>query len=215
MSNMLDENGQITSMPSEYKEMKVVEKSGVKNGVEVIDNTIYIDKARLEKEYAEELYLRDDVSSEGYKQQGLQGFRREDALFPNESMYVKYAIEREYQRSLYPLDTLQTNKDYLKFKKLTEKYVKDPQEASRIAYERYLNQRALINSFNREAVMGLPNNSYTDLVLDMIAEFPNLKSKYPILAQLTKPKVKSGESVLTLNDIKMLKRFSVSRDILQ
>ena len=205
MSNMLDENGQITSMPSEYKEMKVVEKSGVKNGVEVIDNTIYIDKARLEKEYAEELYLRDDVSSEGYKQQGLQGFRREDALFPNESMYVKYAIEREYQRSLYPLDTLQTNKDYLKFKKLTEKYVKDPQEASRIAYERYLNQRALINSFNREAVMGLPNNSYTDLVLDMIAEFPNLKSKYPILAQLTKPKVKSGESVLTLNDIKMLK----------
>ena len=205
MSNMLDENGQITSMPSEYKEMKVVEKSGVKNGVEVIDNTIYIDKARLEKEYAEELYLRDDVSSEGYKQQGLQGFRREDALFPNESMYVKYAIEREYQRSLYPLDTLQTNKDYLKFKKLTEKYVKDPQEASRIAYERYLNQRALINSFNREAVMGLPNNSYTDLVLDMIAEFPNLKSKYPILAQLTKPKIKSGESVLTLNDIKMLK----------
>jgi hypothetical protein len=205
MSNMLDENGQITSMPSEYKEMKVIEKSGVKNGVEVIDNTIYIDKARLEKEYAEELYLRDDVSSEGYKQQGLQGFRREDALFPNESMYVKYAIEREYQRSLYPLDTLQTNKDYLKFKKLTEKYVKDPQEASRIAYERYLNQRALINSFNREAVMGLPNNSYTDLVLDMIAEFPNLKSKYPILAQLTKPKVKSGESVLTLNDIKMLK----------
>jgi len=205
MTNMIDENGQVTSMPSEYKEKKVIEKAGVKNGVEVTEDSIFIDKERLSKEYSEGLYLRDNTDSSAYNQIGLQGFRAQDNLFANESMYFKYAIEREYQRFLYPIESLTTNKDYLKFVSLTKKYNKDLEQANKIAYEKYLNQRALINSFNRQAIMGLPNNSYTDMVLNMIEEFPNLKNKYPILAQLTKPKVKSGESVLSLNDIKMLK----------
>jgi hypothetical protein len=192
-------------MPSEYKEKKVIEKAGVKNGVEVTEDSIFIDKERLSKEYSEDLYLRDNTDSSAYNQIGLQGFRAQDNLFANESMYFKYAIEREYQRFLYPIESLTTNKDYLKFVSLTKKYNKDLEQANKIAYEKYLNQRALINSFNRQAIMGLPNNSYTDMVLNMIEEFPNLKNKYPILAQLTKPKVKSGESVLSLNDIKMLK----------
>ena len=205
MTNMIDENGQVTSMPSEYKEKKVIEKAGVKNGVEVTEDSIFIDKERLSKEYSEGLYLRDNTDSSAYNQIGLQGFRAQDNLFANESMYFKYAIEREYQRFLYPIESLTTNKDYLKFVSLTKKYNKDLEQANKIAYEKYLNQGALINSFNRQAIMGLPNNSYTDMVLNMIEEFPNLKNKYPILAQLTKPKVKSGESVLSLNDIKMLK----------
>jgi hypothetical protein len=106
---------------------------------------------------------------------------------------------------MYPLAEQAENKDYKKFLSLTEKYEKDPAKAKQIAYERFLNQRALINAFNRKAIMDLSNGTYTDMVLDMVDEFKHLKVKYPILAQLSKPNLKSGQSVLTLNDLKDLK----------
>jgi hypothetical protein len=106
---------------------------------------------------------------------------------------------------MYPLAEQAENKDYKKFLSLTEKYEKDPTKAKQIAYERFLNQRALINAFNRKAIMDLSNGTYTDMVLDMVDEFKHLKVKYPILAQLSKPNLKSGQSVLTLNDLKDLK----------
>jgi hypothetical protein len=53
--------------------------------------------------------------------------------------------------------------------------------------------------------MGISGQSYTDMVLDMVEEFSQLKGRYPILSQLTKPNIKTGENVLTLNDRAMLK----------
>jgi hypothetical protein len=205
MSNMLDESGKITSMPSVYKKMTVKEKAGITKGAEIVGNIIYVDKAQLEKDFANDLYTRDNNAPDSYKNRGLVGFNASDNIFPNESQYAKYVIEREYQRSLYPLAEQANNKDYLKFLSLTQKYEKDPAKAKEIAYERFLNQRALINAFNRKAIMELPNGTYTDMVLEMIDEFKHLKVKYPILAQLSKPNLKTGQSVLTLNDLKDLK----------
>ena len=205
MSNMLDETGKITSMPKVYNKLNVKERSGIARGAEVEGDTIYVDKAQLEKDFADNLYARDNNTEEGYKSRGLVGFNLSDNIFPNESQYFKYVIERERQRSLNPLAEQSENKDYQKFLSLTEKYEKDPAKAKQIAYERFLNQRALINAFNRKAIMELPNGTYTDMVLDMVDEFKHLKVKYPILAQLSKPNLKSGQSVLTLNDLKDLK----------
>jgi len=205
MSNMIDESGEITSMPKEYDKLMVKEKSGLSRGAEIVGNFVYIDRVQLEKEFANNLYARDNNTEEGYKSKGLVGFNLSDNIFPNESQYVKYVIERERQRSMYPLAEQAENKDYKKFLNLTEKYEKDPAKAKEIAYERFLNQRALINAFNRKAIMDLSNGTYTDMVLDMIDEFKHLKVKYPILAQLSKPNLKSGQSVLTLNDLKDLK----------
>ena len=197
MSNMLDENGNVTSMPSEFKEMPVVEKAGVKNGAEIINGTLYVDKNRLSNEYNGKMYLRGNTSSLGYTNQGLRGFGVVEGLFPNESTYFKYVFERELQRSLYPMSTVEGNKDYLRIKEVV------PNAAQ--AYEGYINQRALINAFNRQAIMGLKGQSYTDMVLDTVEEFKQLKSKYPILTQFTMPKIKTGERVLSLNDTKSLK----------
>jgi hypothetical protein len=205
MSNMLDETGKITSMPKVYDKLNVKERSGIARGAEVEGDTIYVDRAQLEKEFANNLYARDNNTEEGYKRKGLVGFNISDNLFPNESQYFKYVMERERQRSILPLAEQAENKDYKKFLSLTEKYEKDPVKAKEIAYERFLNQRALINAFNRKAIMDLSNGTYTDMVLDMVDEFKHLKVKYPILAQLSKPNLKSGQSVLTLNDLKDLK----------
>jgi hypothetical protein len=205
MSNMLDETGKITSMPKVYDKLNVKERAGIARGVEVEEDTIYVDRAQLEKDFANNLYARDSTAPDSYKNRGLVGFNLSDNIFPNESQYFKYVIERERQRSMYPLAEQAENKDYKKFLSLTEKYEKDPVKAKQIAYERFLNQRALINAFNRKAIMDLPNGTYTDMVLDMVDEFKHLKVKYPILAQLSKPNLRTGQSVLTLNDLKDLK----------
>ncbi len=197
MSNLLDEKGEVTSMPTEYKEKTISDKAGVKNGAVVEGKKLYVDKARLAKEYAEQLYTQENTTEESYDKLGLTAFPAAYNMFPNESTYFKYVFEREYQRSLYPIESLETNKD---FKRLVEE-LKDKNKA----YEKYLSDRALIHSFNRKAIMEIPTGSYTDKVLDMVEEFPQLKAKYPILSQLTKAKVKTKVQVLTLNDVKMMK----------
>ena len=196
-SNFIDENGNITSMPKDFEGFPVKEKAGVKNGAQIINGTLYIDKTRLSNEYSKKLYLRDNTDAAGYTKQGLRGFGNVENLFPNESTYFKYVFERELQRNLYSMKSLETNKDYLKINSV----IKDPAQS----YEAYINQRALINAFNRETIMTLDGQSYTDMVLNMVEEFSELKNKYPILTQFTIPKVKTGERVLSLNDVKSLK----------
>jgi alkylated DNA repair dioxygenase AlkB len=184
-------------MPDNFEGFPVKEKAGVKNGAQIINGTLYIDKTRLSNEYSKKLYLRDNTDAAGYTKQGLRGFGNVEKLFPNESTYFKYVFERELQRNLYSMKSLETNKDYLKINSI----IKDPAQS----YEAYINQRALINAFNRETIMTLDGQSYTDMVLNMVEEFSELKNKYPILTQFTIPKVKTGERVLSLNDTKSLK----------
>jgi hypothetical protein len=193
---MIDENGNVTSMPSEFKKMPIKNKANVKNGAQIIDGTLYVDSERLSNEYAKKLYLRDNTEFNSYTNRGLRGFGNVEGLFPNESTYFKYVFEREIQRSLYPMSAVEGNADYLRIKKVVPN--------AEQAYEGYINQRALINAFNRQAIMGLQGQSYTDMVLDTVEEFTQLKAKYPILTQFTMPKIKTGERVLSLNDTKSL-----------
>jgi hypothetical protein len=196
MSNFVDENGQLTSMPKDFKNLTVVNKVGVKNGAEIIDGKLFVDEARLRKEYQEGLYYRNSTKPGNYSESGLKGFGTSE-MFESESGYFKYVFERENQRNLYPMESVLKNRD---FKKMREVNTNDKE-----AYEAYINQRALINAFNRKAIMGLEGQSYTDIVLDTIEEFSHLKGRYPILSQFTKPNIKTGEIVLTLNDRSMLK----------
>jgi hypothetical protein len=202
MTNLIDEKGNITSMPESYKEMPIVEKAGIKNGAEIIEGTLYVDKNKLANEYNGKMYLRGNTSPLAYSQNGLRGFGTVEGLFPNESTYFKYVFERERQRDMYPLESVQNNKDYTRLKEL----IKDEKQA----YEAYLNQRALINAFNRKALMDLDGQSYTDLVLNMIEDYPSLSRKYSILTQFTKPKIATGEEVLSLNDTAALKDAEIA-----
>jgi hypothetical protein len=196
MSNFIDENGELTSMPKEFKNLEVIKKAGVKNGAEIINGKLFVDEERLRKEYQEGLYYRNSTKPGNYTESGLRGFKTLE-IFESESGYFKYVFERENQRMLYPMESLLQNKDFKKLRELTNN--------DKDAYEAYINQRALINAFNRKAIMGISGQSYTDMVLDMVEEFSQLKGRYPILSQLTKPNIKTGENVLTLNDRAMLK----------
>ena len=214
MSHFIDEAGNLTDSPTEFNELTVKNVAGTTNGAKVVGNTIYVDTERLRNEFENKLYTRESALEGNYKESGLRGFKLQDDMFPNLSSYVRYVYEREYQRHLYSVDSLKTNKDYLKFKSDFKTAGVDESKIPELAYEAYLNQRALINAFNREAIMGMEDYSYTDMVLNMVEEFSNLKHKYPIVNQFTKPKVVTRNIhgqllkenyVLTLNDVKELK----------
>jgi hypothetical protein len=195
MSNFIDESGEITSMPKYYKGIEVINKAGAKEGAEIIDNKLYIDKARLEKEYAEELYATSNTNPGNYNSEGLRGFGNTINLFNTESAYFKYVFERAIQKDLYSPESVKEDKDYLRF----NEFLKDDKQA----YLAYINQRALVYAFNRKIITGMDNDSYTNMLLNMINDYPILASKYNIISQFTKPNVK--ESVLSLNDVSSLK----------
>ena len=220
MSHFIDENGELTNMPSEFKNLKVKQKDKVIRGAQVVGDTIFVDEAKLKKDYADKVYLNTNTTTNAYNNTGLKGFDTEDNMFPNESSYVRYVFEREYQRNAFPIDSLKTNKDYLKIKSLLSNEGVPENQVSKLAYEEYTNQQALLNAYNGQAISGIENNSYTDMVMNIIQEFPQLKNKYPIISQFSKPltitkafKQVYGETkidivqnfVLTLNDVKMLK----------
>jgi len=220
MSHFIDENGELTNMPSEFKNLKVKQKDKVIRGAQVVGDTIFVDEAKLKKDYADKVYLNTNTTTSAYNNTGLKGFDTEDNMFPNESSYVRYVFEREYQRNAFPIDSLKTNKDYLKIKSILSNEGVPENQVSKLAYEEYTNQQALLNAYNSQAISGIENNSYTDMVMNIIQEFPQLKNKYPIISQFSKPLTITkafrqvyGETkidivqnfVLTLNDVKMLK----------
>ena len=220
MSHFIDENGDLTNMPTEFNNLKVKQKDKVIRGAQVVGDTIFVDEAKLKKDYADKVYLNTNTTTNAYNNTGLKGFDAEDNMFPNESSYVRYVFEREYQRNAFPIDSLKTNKDYLKIKNLLSNEGVPENQVSKLAYEEYTNQQALLNAYNGQAISGIENNSYTDMVMNIIQEFPQLKNKYPIISQFSKPLTITkafrqvyGETkidivqnfVLTLNDVKMLK----------
>ena len=201
-SNFVDGQGNIVSFPKEYNSYTVKEKKGVKNGVEIADKILYVDTEALKNQFDNNLFLRSNTDDLGYTKMGLRGFDVSLKIFPNESSYFKYVFERESLRKIFPFKTINLNNEF----KNINKNISDPKEA----YESFLNQKALINAYNRVGLMELDTQSYTDQVLNVIAEFPALKSKYSILQQLTRVPGQIKENILTINEPKSLKDSNIS-----
>ena len=201
-SNFVDGQGNIVSFPKEYNGYTVKEKKGVKNGVEIANKILYVDSETLKNQFDNNLFLRSNTDDLGYTKMGLRGFDVSLKIFPNESSYFKYVFEREILRKMFPFKTINLNNEF----KNINKNISDPKEA----YESFLNQNALINAYNRVGLMELNTQSYTDQVLNVIAEFPALKSKYSILQQLTRVPGQIKENILTINEPKSLKDSNIS-----
>lgn len=201
-SNFVDGKGNIVSLPKEYNGYTVKEKKGVKNGVEIANKILYVDSETLKNQFDNNLFLRSNTDDLGYTKMGLRGFDVSLKIFPNESSYFKYVFERESLRKMFPFKTINLNNEF----KNINKNISNPEEA----YESFLNQNALINAYNRVGLMELDTQSYTDQVLNVIAEFPALKSKYSILQQLTRVPGQIKENILTINEPKSLKDSNIS-----
>ena len=181
MSNFIDDNGNALELPTTYRQMDVVVKPNLKYGVNIDGNTIQVDSKKLKSDYTEGKFLRNSNAADSYKNMGLATFKTTDNPFPTQASYNRFVIEREYLRNIYSQG-----------------------DVEQAGYEKFLTQRALINTFNRDTIVGTDEFSYSDLVMKTIREFSHLKEQYPVLSQISILPFKGKEKIIQLNDQKLL-----------
>ncbi len=187
MSNIIDSNGKISNRPDDFRGYKVTTNNSQEKDVvinkdaEGIITGISVNYNLIESDYNNNLYLgKNNAVDNSYFKRGLKTFKEADALFPDKTSFIKYVIEREYLRDIY----------------------KDTIPAASL--EMYLADKALMNTFNRTAIMKDNEHSYTDKIMNIIKNFPQLKAQFPILEQISRVPSKTGDNILTLNDRKII-----------
>jgi hypothetical protein len=199
MTNSIDSKGNIVNIPEMYNDLEVVTGTAP-NGVRIEGDKMIVDLKVLESDYTNKKYEVTNLDKDNYTSRGLRPFAPADDLFQSKSSFFKYVMEREYLRSTNSIESLTLNNDYTDFLTILKKNITDDTLAAKKAYEVYLNQKALFNTFNRRALMVVEDYSFTNYFFNVINEFPVLKEKYPVLTQFTEPKIFSGEKVITLNN---------------
>ena len=199
MTNSMDSKGNIVDISEMYNDLEVVAGTAP-NGARVEGDKMIVDLKVLESDYTNGKYEVTNLDKDNYTSRGLRPFAPADDLFQSKSSFFKYVMEREYLRSTNSIKSLELNKDYTDFLSILKKNITDDTLAAKKAYEVYLNQKALFNTFNRRALMVVEDYSFTNYFFNVINEFPVLKEKYPVLTQFTEPKIFSGEKVITLNN---------------
>ena len=157
------------------KKFPIKETRKVKLGAFVKDGVIYIDKKILNFVYTNKLYTSKNIDKYNeltklpIKLAGVES----ESVFSNYDQFEKFVIEREVLRSIY--NTPESYQNDYEYKELL-KDKKDPM----VAYENFLVQRALFNTYNYY-YMFQGQNSYAK----RFENLPDLSSEdYPILTQL-------------------------------
>jgi hypothetical protein len=216
MTNSIDENGDVVDVPDMHNDLEVVVRKGIPNGVMIEGDKILVDVDVLNADYNQKKYKSDSQAPDSYSKRGLAPFtmsKQEEAkkdavqLFQSKSSFFKYVMEREYLRRSNPLESLAKDKDFLALKKAVKQVITENDKAEARAYEAYLNQKALFNTFNRRALMIMPDFSFTDHFFNVINDeaYSFLKDKYPVLNQFTEPKIATKEKVITINNKNIIK----------
>lgn len=192
MSNIVDNEGNSINVPDFYdgKEVHIITEN-IPNGIIIEDNKYYINTEILHQQFIEKAYLTKSKSTLEFS--NVEKFN-EDYFGNDESAYYNYLFSREKLRNLYSIEQVKNNPLFIKLLN----YRKDEKKA----YNSFINQRALINTFNAKFILSNTGFSYADIILDIIKENPTLKSKYPILEQIAEAPFK--EKILTLNDRDLL-----------
>ena len=169
LSNSIDAQGNIIAVPQEYRSEKVTNNKALESDVIYTQSGFTINLENISRDYRTKAYLANSDASTAYKnREGLKPFNVSEDPFNNEEQYIRYVLERAFQKSK-GLTGLQ------------------------------LNQVALMNVYNPNALSKNSEYSYTKMVLDLIDEFPALKTEYPVLEQLSARATKDFY-LLTLND---------------
>ena len=170
-SNIIDKQGNIVSIPTEYNKIPVKINNKLGTDVQIQNGQFIVNEQRIKSDYAQKAYLATNTGTDSYtSREGLSAFELSNDMFPTEESYFKYVLEREY---LY-------------------------QEGLR---EDELNQIALMNVFNYAALMLPGKYSYSDLVLRTLNKHRRaLSSNYTIVDQISKVVDQQSFSTLTLAD---------------
>lgn len=193
MSNYTDENGYPVTLPETVHSLPVTQVTKG-DAITVTEKGINVNVEKVKSDYTSRIFLSSNNTADGNRAKNLDTFNVSENPFPTFASYLKFAVEKEYLKTVYTKESLAKNKD---FQKLSFQSGSED-----LGYDKYITQRALINSFNRAFIMGTTKYSYTGMVMDIINEFEdqNIKDNFPILSQLAPAKFVKDVNVLELND---------------
>jgi len=170
----------------------------VVNGVKLTKSKLYVDVDALWRQFNQGFY-----ATSGYSKLGLA--KLNPGTFTSFNEYVKFAFEREYLRSQYvgegskrSMKALQETAEYKEYFKdagvdVKRKTVDGVRESSydwnkrrhRLAFERYIKDKALQNSYNMYAMFnGQTAYAFEITRLKFDPRFEGLVKKFPVLDNL-------------------------------
>ena len=184
-SSMLDEKGNITVLPSNYKGVPIVESNTFTEDAVLNKGVINVNLNKIQEDYKNLRFTTD---------QTRDVFTAAQNPFANVNDYVKYLVVKQYLKSVFPVDTLTDNPRF-------KIHLNNNQNDLAKAYEVFLSERTLMNTFNRAYIMGTTKYKYTDQVLEVINNSKyNLKEKYSVLNNLSKSTTVKTGSILQLDN---------------
>jgi hypothetical protein len=184
-SSMLDEKGNITVLPSNYKGVPIVESNTFTEDAVLNKGVINVNLNKIQEDYKNLRFTTD---------QTRDVFTAAQNPFANVNDYVKYLVVKQYLKSVFPVDTLTDNPRF-------KIHLNNNQNDLAKAYEVFLSERTLMNTFNRAYIMGTTKYKYTDQVLEVINNPKyNLKEKYSVLNNLSKSTTVKTGSILQLDN---------------
>jgi alkylated DNA repair dioxygenase AlkB len=193
MSRFVNADGTLTNIPEYYNDKLTIIDNTIDTNVIIDKYSIIVNSDRIKNEYQKKAYLSTN-ETEIYTG---DVFTKDP--FNTLNSYYRYTIEKELLRTQIPIESLEQNKDFLN--------LLDVYSTADAAYESYISEKALANTYNRSYIIGTSKYSYTEKVLNIIKEFKdtNLKDKYPILGQLAPVNTKKAVKLIQLNDKQIAK----------
>jgi hypothetical protein len=178
------------------------ELTSLKFGAFVKDGILYVDKARLRKDYLNRAY-----KDEAYEERGLA--RVSASAFESADDYAHFVYEREHLRSITPFSSISDTKLFAQTRdKVKGNLPKNRGESAadyttrldKMSYEVYLRDTALDNTYNYWKIFK-SGNSYAAQFNELKADFPQLEEEFELVAQLSTDLGKNNMQNLKLNDM--------------
>jgi hypothetical protein len=159
-------------------------------GAFVKNGTLYMDMKQLRNEFEDGAWVENADVDNNYEDRGL--YPLHPATFMNNSEvnfneYVKFVSEREYLRSIKPLNKEYVDSFYFQEElKNTKELFEDlsNEKLIRYTYEKLLAIDALNNAYNFYHIFQDKNDSFAMQITKIIQTYPELKKDYPVLDKL-------------------------------
>jgi hypothetical protein len=141
---------------------------------------LYVDNNKVKSDYAKKVFTKTAKGEDSYTALGL--YPIDIIHFTNESEYTKFVAEREYLRYVIPMSKASIEEDFEYMKSLYP--TESESQLKRRAYEKFLAERALENSFNPIQIFKNQKTAYALRLNDILKRNPSLITKYDVLKKL-------------------------------
>ena len=141
---------------------------------------LYLDQSKVKEEYAKKLFTKTSTGEGSYTALNLHPI--DTINFTDEAEYTKFVAEREYLRHLIPMSEASIDEDMELMKSMYP--AESEAKQARRAYEKFLAERALENSFNPMQIFKNKKTAYALRLNEILKKNPSLITKYDVLKKL-------------------------------